>query len=351
MRTAFRATLLTGLALSAIIAAPSWAAGPNANGVGTITEFSIPDMTSSQESMPSITLGPDGNLWFPVFNQHHIERITPAGVVTAFAGLNYPKAITKGPDGAMWAAGDGGIVVRMTTDGTITNTYDTNSIGDGITTGPDGNLWVSGGGTITRLTPGGDMTDFPVDGYALNITAGPDGNLWFTNPADFYRDGRIGRITPSGVVTQFQVPTNPNNGGSEPWGITTGPDGNIWFADVWDQIGKVTPAGEITMFVLPGPGPGSTHSVTSPLGITTGPDGNLWFTVNFASRIVRMTTQGERTGYALPAPFSGPNAITTGPHNTLWFTEDGANGVAANRIGTLKVCGSTCSLPSTSKPK
>ena len=46
------------------------------------------------------------------------------------------------------------------------------------------------------------------------ITKGPDGNLWFT---EFYTE-QVARITPAGVITQFNLPNM--QGSSE--GITTG---------------------------------------------------------------------------------------------------------------------------------
>jgi virginiamycin B lyase len=53
----------------------------------------------------------------------------------------------------------------------------------------------------------------------VGITAGPDGNLWFCEA----RGAKIGRITPSGAITEFATPhTAPSR-------ITVGPDGNLWF--------------------------------------------------------------------------------------------------------------------------
>jgi len=53
---------------------------------------------------------------------------------------------------------------------------------------------------------------------------GPDGNIWFTE-----RSGnKIGRITTSGVVTEYSSGMSST---TKPIGITTGPDGNLWFAE------------------------------------------------------------------------------------------------------------------------
>ena len=68
--------------------------------------------------------------------------------------------------------------------------------------------------------------------YPNGITVGPDGNLWFTDSGL----GMIGRITPSGQVTEFKVPYQF----SRPAYIVTGPDGNLWFTDPGSgAIGRV----------------------------------------------------------------------------------------------------------------
>ncbi len=57
--------------------------------------------------------------------------------------------------------------------------------------------------------------------------------------------GKIGRITPAGVLTEFTVPT-ANSG---PRALAAGTDGNIWFSEYKaGKIGRVTPKGVITEF-------------------------------------------------------------------------------------------------------
>ena len=57
-------------------------------------------------------------------------------------------------------------------------------------------------------------------------------NLWFTESWG----NKIGRIKPTGTVTEFAIRTE----NSRPSGITVGPDGNVWFAE-WsaNQIGRL----------------------------------------------------------------------------------------------------------------
>src|SRR5262249_32082342 len=51
-----------------------------------------------------ITLGWDGNLWFPERAASKIGRIPPAGVITEFPLVpgSMPTGITSGPDGRLW---------------------------------------------------------------------------------------------------------------------------------------------------------------------------------------------------------------------------------------------------------
>ena len=89
-------------------------------------------------------------------------------------------------------------------------------------------------------------------GWRGMITVGRNGNLWFTG----FFSNDIGRITPSGVVTVFDIPT-PGSGAS---GIAAGPDGNVWFTEAaGNKIGRIT-QGVITEFA----DPTDSHFPTSP---------------------------------------------------------------------------------------
>ncbi len=186
-----------------------------------------------------------------------------------------------------------------------------NSGPDAIATGPDGALWFTEetSNKIGRITPSGSITEFslpaPNSGPGA-ITKGPDGNIWFTETTDA-NGSKIGRITTSGTVTEYTVP--PSDSYLE--GITTGPDGNIWFTDGRKgTIGRITPAGAITEY---------PNIAETPDAITTGPDGNLWVT-DLQGRVWRITVQGQATPFAVPT--SSPTytcGITAGPDGILWF--------------------------------
>jgi virginiamycin B lyase len=108
-----------------------------------------------------------------------------------------------------------------------------------------------------------------------------DGNLWFTEN----QVGAVGRITTSGVITEFALPGYYLS--HVPYGIALGPDSNIWFSDGL-KLSRITPSGGITEFNVLG---GFVAQMT------IGPGGNLWFTEASTNFIGRAT---------IPAPATVP---------------------------------------------
>jgi hypothetical protein len=253
--------------------------------LSAITEFPLPTAEMSPDGMTvvpygNLTAGPDGNPWFreyfsgssaPGFPAPgyppagEIGRITPAGAVTELplaAGAGPQGDLTVGPDGNLWFpaySGLSGEIGRITPAGVIAEFP--LPAGDGpqgdLTVGPDGNLWfnvqsftpdsVADAGEIGRITPAGVIAEFPLPlpdsasvPYPGSLTVGPDDNLWFKVKSTGPVAGEIGRITPAGAVTEFPLP----DGAGPHGGLTVGPDGNLWFADDsagYSAIGRIDP--------------------------------------------------------------------------------------------------------------
>ena len=170
----------------------------------SITEFKVPSVGIPQ----GITAGSDGSLWFTLFYDNEVGRLTTKGAMTVLRlnTQNSATYITAGPDGALW------LTLLNDVGGSTTN-------------------------QIGRLTTKGVLNTFtvPKASYIWDITTGPDGNLYFTDGAS-----RVWRVTTSGKFTAF--PFTDSTGGY-PYQITKGPDGNLWFTDRAGLIVKMTPAG------------------------------------------------------------------------------------------------------------
>ncbi|MEO5361838.1 MAG: hypothetical protein H7843_15585, partial [Nitrospirota bacterium] len=171
--------------------------------------------------------------------------------------------------------------------------------------------------------------------------------MWFTESGA----SRIGMITPTGIITEYNLPTT----GLWPNGITSGPDGNLWFTESYgNKIGRITTKGTVTEFFNTKSGNINDHQIAAgsyPTGITLGPDGNLWFTEMAANKIGKITTSGIITEYDLPQG-GYPWGITAGPDGNLWFVESGGDNTqpGGNNIGRITTAGVITEYPMTSFP-
>src|SRR5207244_10357342 len=74
-----------------------------------------------------------------------------------------------------------------------------------------------------------------------SLTTGVDGNVWFAEgnasdaQGDFAPGMQVGRLTPSGELTEFVTPT----AASAPFDITRGGDGQIWFSERFGASGAI----------------------------------------------------------------------------------------------------------------
>ncbi len=290
-----------------------------------IQEFVVP---TSNVTPSGITYGPDGNIWFTEFDGNKIGKITPQGVITEYTvptANSKPVDIMVGPDNNLWfLEWSSHKVARMTTSGVITEyTVPVNTHLESITLGPDGNLWFTGSFDATivgKITLDGTITTFaaPSGSSPHGITTGPDSNIWFTEAGT----NKIAKMNPSnGNITEYNIPT-PN---SVPFDIKVGPDGNLWFAE-WKKpnIGRITTSGVITEFPIP--------SGLGALFMTLGNDGTFWFTDADGNKIGNVTMSGSITTYPVPTSNSFPHSITTDSSGNVWFTE-----WYGNKIGLISL--------------
>jgi virginiamycin B lyase len=279
-----------------------WAltAGPDntlwiaARATGKIVRFTIADHSfrefdagTAASQIEGIALGSDNNIWFTEYGTDRIGRLTLDGDFEEYNSTtgSGPNALVAGPDGNLWFTEmDANRIGRITTAGVITH-YDIPTLSSQparIAVGPDGNIWFTeyGANRIGYLAPT-TPTPGPIRSYAINslssypsgIAGDLDGHLWF------YESGlnRIARMTTTGTIDEFQVPTA--NGMYTRATIVLGPDNNMWFSEMnASQIGRVSPSGSISEYPTP------TKS-SAPYGIVKGPDGLVWFTESSSGKL------------------------------------------------------------------
>jgi streptogramin lyase len=346
------ATVASQTILLATGAAPAGAAG-------SITEFRPAGIHPTSNSDPlGITTGPDGNLWFTDAGASTIAKISTSGTgLTEYntnTGGATPVGITKGPDNRIWfteLSGSVNQVGRSTTTGSQ-NEFAINkasAMPTGITTGPDGHMWFTdfGNSTIGTIDPnapaGTVATTFPVTSGLMPtaIASGPLGHLWFTEQGA--NGGKIGEMTTAGVLVSEAQAASTSGAGIA--GITVGPDGNLWFTEQsHGRIGRMTPGHLVTEFP-------SLSGNGAPTAITAGSDGALWFIDQGNNAIGRITTAGSVTEFPVPtaAAFSAnvqPTGITSGPDGNIWFTEQDTKAAIGRIIVGTPAAGTVTVSPS-----
>ena len=126
-------------------------------------------------------------------------------------------------------------------------------------------------GTVRTLREFDDPFSVEPHSGTTGITAAPDGNLYFTE----YARSTIGRITPTGLVTEFLLPVPPYDGSTHPffwpYNIAPAPNGDgVWFTELGlHGIGHLTTAGAFSETAISG---------TANYGIAVASDGTVWFT-------------------------------------------------------------------------
>lgn len=320
--------------------AGQWMAG-SIDGVGSAARFDNP---------AGIGADAEGNVFVCELDSSTIRKVTPAGVVTTFAGLSsigsddgaygtarfhQPTDVAVDASGALFIADrDNQTIRRVSPNGAVTTVAglaDTPDIQDGVRSAArfwyprnlgvamTGEIYVTDGGGIRKIATNGSVTTFA--GGLRDLGFG-DGDARFVIPfgiavdaaggvlvADMYTH-RIVRISPAGVVQPFAgrgglpiggIPLE--NDGSfadarfyRPAGIAVGPGGYVFVTErEGATIRKLSPAGAVT--TLAGKageagiadGVGNAARFTSPTGVGVDAAGNL-FVSELATATMRKVT-------------------------------------------------------------
>lgn len=353
-----RATAIAGIAAALILAVVAttiytqFAARRTTSSPGATTTASgaftkvikLPNITGG------LTITSDGSLWFTEYADLHskIGRLSPDGTLTEFPLPSADKAkhagvgdLTLGPDRNLWYVFTNGFadqtstssIMRMTPDGAMTTIWSRPNVEVGnLLFTRDGALWFQEGSELGvkmgRLTSDLHLTEYALSGpkgaAVLDLCVGPDNALWFT----LFRSNRIGRITVSGQIQEFDVPYPGSR-------ITSGSDGALWFSETvppsqQDEttyarkgvLGRITTSGAYNEVAI--------NPTLVAQDIVTGPDGAIWFSAvdqaDSTLKLGRLSASGDvklystneygTAGYLAVAP--GALWMVNLGSNTLW---------------------------------
>lgn len=182
---------------------------------GTMTEFPLPQSLGSSSFPLEILTGPDGNLWFTAGGNPSprvLVRMDTSGNVlgqipppsgVSFGGFGFSQHLAPGPDGNVWFTDlSNNEVGKITPQGVVTAyaipTPNRGNVGGRLVTGPDGNVWFTHANAVDRVTPAGVITEFSpptANSAPSGIAAGSDGNIWFNE----YNGDQLARLVLSSI--------------------------------------------------------------------------------------------------------------------------------------------------------
>ena len=288
------------------------------NGVGTSASISAP---------LGLTVDASGNIYVGDYNNNIIRKITPAAVVTTFAGLA----------GAHGTADGIGANARFT-------------LPEGVAADQTGNIFVADNfnNLIRKISQAGAVITFAGTAGVFGDDNGLGTAAKFNNPQGvavdnsgnvYVADGgnnMIRKITPAGLVSTLagNLAAGSNDGTSTqarfngPAGVAVDGSGNVYVADAFNNlIRKITPSGVVSTIAGTGAagstdGPALSASFDSPLAIAIDKYGTLYIADEKNNKIRKISTGGvvstlagngaggSQNGIAKNATFSYPGAIT-----------------------------------------
>ena len=261
-----------------------------------------PAVDASFSGPTDVAVDAGGNVYIADGGNQRIRMVSPAGIITTFAG-----------NGTAGFSGDGG----PASGAQVSYPY-------GLTADAAGNVYISDGSNrVRKVSTKGIITTFAGNGTAgfagdggpaidaeLNTPAGlrvdAAGNLYI---ADFWNN-RIRRVSPAGVITTVAgngSQAYSGDGGlataaslNQPGGLDLDSSGNLYIADSFNsRIRVVSTAGIIDTVTGNGTagfsgdgGAASSAEINYPEGVAVDPSGNVYISDSGNDRVRKITAAG-----------------------------------------------------------
>jgi streptogramin lyase len=238
---------------------------------GTITEYPVPTANSGPAG---IVAALDGALWFTENAASKIGRVTTSGAFAEVPTVNpndAPLLIIERGDGSVWYSGSAGSDIGTQREplpglATAFATVSAAALPVGLAVASDGNVyWTEAGTGALGYRFSGGVGETLVGGSPQGIVSGPDGNLWYSDSGQ----SQIVQFSPASKTVLNRYLTTP---GATPVGLVVGKDGALWFTELSPgKIGRITMSGAVTEYPMP-------TALSGIQGIALAPDGSLWVT-------------------------------------------------------------------------
>jgi len=306
------------------------------------------------DSPGSVRTDTSGNVYVADSYNNTIRKITPAGVVTTYAGAAGVSGTTDGPVASARFNGIGGVATDA-----AGNVYVADSLNYTIRK-------ISAAGVVSTLAGQAGVSGH-VDGTGTgaefsdpeNLALDPSGNIYVADGVG----NTIRVVSPTGVVSTLagaSLAGSTDGSGTaarfdDPTGIAVDPAANVFVADNGNStIRKITPAGAVTTLAGSPQRPGSTDGTGTaarfynPAGLAVNASDTV-FVADYNNSTIRqvtaagvVTTIGGSAGQqenidGLPASsrFSTPADVAIDPSGNLFIADTGNQTIRRIVPGTV----------------
>jgi virginiamycin B lyase len=228
-----RRKAILAILAAALVAGPAWA-GEGA----TITEFPTPSAASLPQG---VDIGQNGDIWYAETSVGKIALLRSNHTTSEFTLPNggQPIIVKVAADGIWFTDGPGHAIGHLNpaTGSIVEYAIPSGASPLFLQLGPDGNKWFSKTTGVGRLSPSGVITEWDVtlehpDDNIEQISLDPWGNLWFVernfDGAGAAGTNKVRRLDPStDVISTYLVPTF----GGNPAGVRANANGTVWVAE------------------------------------------------------------------------------------------------------------------------
>jgi sugar lactone lactonase YvrE len=346
-------------------------------GGGSSLDEGVPAISARLSIPESVAVDATGNLYITDTGHHRVRKVTSAGLITTVAGngtegfsgdngpatsaqLHFPSGVAIDAAGNLLIADTiNSRIRRVTPAGLITTFAGNGTPGSGGDNGPatsaellipeslaidaDGNLYIAEYYRVRKVTPAGLITTFVGNGIsgfsgdggpaisaqlreAKGVAIDAAGNLYIGDSSN----NRIRKVTPAGFISTVSGNGTSGYGGdygpaisaqlNEPYGVAVDTAGNLYIANSGsDRIRRVEAVNVATTFfpqVAVGGGYSTLFTITN-TGVAS-VSGNLILTDQQGNLLTVSGAFTDASGTTLPA-FGSSFAIAVPAGGTVFF--------------------------------
>jgi uncharacterized protein (TIGR03437 family) len=288
--------------------------------------------TAAQLDSPSqIAVDSAGNWFISDTANNRIRMVTPAGVISTFAGtgdpaqLNSPRGIAIDGSDNVYVADSGNNVVReITPAGTITSVASQLNNPVSVAIDAQGSVYIadSGNNRIVQVTAAGTSSTFATINGPLAVAVDASGDVMVADAT------QIWKVTSDGTASPAM--TSVLGGLTSPSGIAFASDGSLMIADTGaNVIRQLSTSGVLTTIAGTGTagfsgdgGSALIAQLNAPSGIALGPNGTILVADSGNNRIRSLTVpavaQVTATVDVVNAASLAPGSIAPGEIITVF---------------------------------